>query len=374
MASTYNPDSTNATGSSPALTLPDDGDDATAASSDIPDKKLADWIQRQIEMNECSNWTPFLDVVGFGGGTNRLDGITCFYISPTNSFIIIGGQQGGVAAAYLFLLTAASEAAFSLSGASADKLRGIDSDGTTVVMVGDAAGIWTTPHATPGTATARTAPVSFGTDNIVDVKWFAGGSVFIAITSTGLVATSPDGVTWTARTAANAFPWTHIAVSETVAVVGSTQSSKHPFMFSADGITWTANTDTTNTLTKSPYPVWSSKFSKFFCMTKVGTDLKVVTSPDGQTWTEIAATIVASAGANPGFLVATANQVFSASGVFRLRTVDGTNWVAMPMVLTSNALEFTPFVSTDNRVYAAVFLGYSLSGTSVFVAASPAIR
>jgi hypothetical protein len=127
------------------------------------------------------------------------------------------------------------------------------------------------------------------------VAWSPSLRLFVVIASAGSattqVQTSPDGITWTARTipAAAVQPWSAVCWSPerglfvAVAANGATNN----IMTSPDGITWTQRT--------SPvaYPLndvtWAPTLGLFVAVANTGgtgVNLgRVITSPDGITWT-----------------------------------------------------------------------------------------
>ena len=70
-----------------------------------------------------------------------------------------------------------------------------------------------------------------------------GNGVFVAVAFDGThrVMTSPDGVTWTAQTAAEANGWDSVTFGNGV-FVAVAQGGTHRVMTSPDGVTWTAQT------------------------------------------------------------------------------------------------------------------------------------
>jgi hypothetical protein len=117
------------------------------------------------------------------------------------------------------------------------------------------------------TWTARTIPAGSWTA----VVW--NGTVFVAVGS-NVAATSPDGITWTARTIPagnyNAVAWNGTVLVAT-GLSGTAASSP-------DGITWTARTFPCSNCDERSV-AWSGSL---FCA--VGSN-ESITSPDGITWT-----------------------------------------------------------------------------------------
>lgn len=98
-------------------------------------------------------------------------------------------------------------------------------------------GVYTSPDGT--TWTPRTA-VTAGWQS---VTWAPALGLFVAVANSGSnrVMTSPDGITWTARTAAQANSWTSVAWSPTLGrLVAVASAGTSRVMTSTDAITWTA--------------------------------------------------------------------------------------------------------------------------------------
>jgi hypothetical protein len=124
------------------------------------------------------------------------------------------------------------------------------------------------------TWTARTLPAS--------LSWSAvtyGGSQFVAVASgSNVAATSPDGITWTSRTLPSTTTWSGVAWGggTYVAIAANTAVSAA----SSDGITWTA----------PGMPVsanWTSVAygGGFFAAVTSGSSSVAASSPDGINWT-----------------------------------------------------------------------------------------
>lgn len=170
-----------------------------------------------------------------------------------------------------------------------------------------------------------------------DVQWVAFLSLWVAVGDAGKVATSPDGVTWTSRTAATADNWRAVAASGSVVVA---VSSAGTVMSSTDAITWTSRTAAEANAWRGV--CWASGLSLFVAVANSGTH-RVMTSPDGITWT---ARTAAAALNWRGVCWSTAQTllvaVASDAGTGSVMTSpDGTTWTQQttasltPTVLTS---------------------------------------
>jgi hypothetical protein len=119
------------------------------------------------------------------------------------------------------------------------------------------------------------------------VCWSPGLTLFCAVSDNGTnrVMTSPDGITWTARAAADAVYWRAVVWSPGLnlfcAVAQTGAAGTKWIMTSANGIDWTIRgaVQPANFLAVA----WSPELSLFAA---VSSSNKVFTSPDGITWTE----------------------------------------------------------------------------------------
>ena len=120
---------------------------------------------------------------------------------------------------------------------------------------------------------------------VYDVAW--DGSKFVAVTTSGRVATSPDGVTWTNQTGLSSTGWSTTYItsinwngSQFLVAGGTGKVATSP-----DGVTWTYQTGLSSTAwstTQVNDIHWNG--SQYLI---VGNSGKVATSPDGVTWTNI---------------------------------------------------------------------------------------
>lgn len=106
--------------------------------------------------------------------------------------------------------------------------------GTDRVMYSDDDGLtWTDVNVTAGTY--------FG------VAWSPDLNLFAAVATSGnQIMTSPDGITWTNRTAPAANEWTYVTYGRDRFVACARTGSGNRVMYSTDGITWTAGQSSSN--------------------------------------------------------------------------------------------------------------------------------
>jgi len=133
-----------------------------------------------------------------------------------------------------------------------------------------------------GTTWAVATTTTTGANGVTCLVWFPAAALFIAgmsTTVTGNIETSPDGLTWTQRTAPNTNARVASACSATVAVV-LTSVSTNKCIRSTDGVTWTEGTMPSTAVWQSI--TWDPLASLFIALAASGA---IATSTDGITWT-----------------------------------------------------------------------------------------
>ncbi|MDQ1249498.1 MAG: large repetitive protein [Actinomycetota bacterium] len=167
------------------------------------------------------------------------------------------------------------------------------------------------------TWTARTAS-SVG-------KWWSvayGNGLFVAV-GNGAVMTSPNGVTWTGQAAAVDQQWLSVTYGNGL-FVAVANSGTNRIMSSPDGITWTARTAPVANF-------WNSVTygnGLFVAVAYSGTGNRVMTSPDGITWTSRASAadrFWSSVTYGNGLFVAVA---YSGTGDRVMTSPDGITWTS----------------------------------------------
>jgi len=205
------------------------------------------------------------------------------------------------------------------------------------------------------TWTARTTPAA-------DSPWTAvtyGNGQFVAVAQSGTsqVLTSPDGIAWTARTAAANNTWRSVTYGNGRFVAVAIGTGTNQVMTSPDGITWTAQT-------AAAAVDWSSVAygnNRFVAVASGGTGKRVMTSPDGITWTAYA-----SANDNLSWQSATyGNGLFvvvgSAGAV--MTSPDGSTWTTRT---AAAAINWTSVTYGDD-----LFVAVASSGVGNRVMTSP---
>ena len=191
---------------------------------------------------------------------------------------------------------------------------------------------WTSRTAPPGSL----APQTWGSVTY-------GNGVFVAVGSSGTfrVMTSPDGVTWTAQTPAEVNQWASVTYGNGLFVAVANTGTKR-VMTSTDGVTWTGRT--------APANGWNAVGYGNGLFVAVGGG-SVMTSPDGVTWTSRTAppnTTWWSVAYGNGRFVAVGNAF---SGIRVLTSTDnGETWTARSAV----AENIWQSVTYGNGVFVAV--------------------
>lgn len=199
------------------------------------------------------------------------------------------------------------------------------------IMYSTGTGAWTVNAA---------APVNGG--NWISVEWSPELSLFVAVSIAGTaVVTSPDGITWTARTASKeSLLVLSLAWSPALGlfVATGTNNGDRNAMTSPDGINWTVRTTTSLSASDSwSKIVWSPELGKFVAIgsTAVNNVIASLISSDGINWT-INTSPWSYAASQSWTAIAWSPElalfvILARSGTRRTATsVDGVNWSTWP--------------------------------------------
>jgi ElaB/YqjD/DUF883 family membrane-anchored ribosome-binding protein len=121
----------------------------------------------------------------------------------------------------------------------------------------------------------------FADNNWISVCWSAEVGLFVTVAQSGVgnrVMTSPDGVTWTARSSAADNNWLSVCWSAEVGlfVAVALSGTRNRVMTSPDGITWTARTSAADNTWFSV--CWSPQVNRFVAVASSGSGNRVMTS------------------------------------------------------------------------------------------------
>ena len=133
------------------------------------------------------------------------------------------------------------------------------------------------------TALSVWSPVNLGTGLTTwsNLCWSPELGIFCAVSSTGGVATSTNGITWISRTASAANAWRGVCWSSGLGLFCAVANSgTDRVMVSPDGIVWTAKTPEADAWTSV---CWSPENGRF-CAVGTTAGKNVMTSVDGTTW------------------------------------------------------------------------------------------
>lgn len=117
---------------------------------------------------------------------------------------------------------------------------------------------------------------TFPVGNYRALAWAPEISLFVAVGDGGLVATSPDGVVWTTRTAAAALDWSGVSWSGSIFAAVSTSGTGSRIMTSPDGIVWTSQASPADNDWQALG--WSSTLSMFASVATTGTGTRIMTT------------------------------------------------------------------------------------------------
>jgi predicted RecA/RadA family phage recombinase len=216
-----------------------------------------------------------------------------------------------------------------------------------------------------------------------DNDWSAvtyGNGLFVAVASTGTgnrVMTSPDGTTWTIRTSAADNSWSAVTYGNGLFVAVASSGTGDRVMTSPDGIAWTIRTSAADNR-------WSSvtygtalnqtdleqPMGVFVAVAWMGSD-RVMTSPDGITWTtrtQAADSMWTSVTYGLGLFVAVSRD----SSAEVMTSPDGTTWTigpSSPEQKAWNGVTFG-FDPIDGTAYAVAVADSGTAGNRVMTLSS----
>jgi len=149
-------------------------------------------------------------------------------------------------------------------------------------VYGAASGVIRSTGTDPTTGwTARTSTI---TGTVIELGYAKTQDIYIAgndTGTTGALASSPDGTTWTSRNSADSLNADSFgfAVSKSTVIVLANQNG---IQTSTDGITWTARTEAN----ASSFCVAVDESGLFAVISNNTPNAKIQTSTDGTTWTD----------------------------------------------------------------------------------------
>jgi len=185
--------------------------------------------------------------------------------------------------------------------------------------------IMTSPDAI--TWTARTCP---NNNQWSDVCFHDG--LFVAVATivhtagTGQIMTSTDGITWTVTAAPAVKQWSNIRFGNGLFIAGAHSSgSTQGVMTSPDGVTWTLQTTPSPNRAFEGVAYGAGTFA-FACSSPSG--VLAVTSPDGATWSDVSESTDSSFGVTFGNGLFVLTTFFGGASEQIWTSPDGVTWTA----------------------------------------------
>jgi hypothetical protein len=216
------------------------------------------------------------------------------YSPDTNLFVVVGDATGVAIGAYKqgMILTSTDATNWytqSWTNTNTRNLMGVAYGAGRFVAVGQRSGIWTSPDGTNWTQTLADKGSSYNLNAITyrpDVGFVAVGD---ANSSLAEVETSPDGITWTVQTTGvpanslNGITWGYVTngdltVTTNFVAVGGKDLTEGTIATSPNGITWTAQASYTTRR------LYAAAFNPGVGYIAVGMGGAVQTSVDGALW------------------------------------------------------------------------------------------
>lgn len=232
-----------------------------------------------------------------------------------------------------------------------------------VASSGAGARVMTSPDGE--TWTSRTAAEA---NAWADVIWVSELALFVAVAYTGTnrVMTSPDGITWTARSAAdNTKSWTAIEWSPSLGLLVAIayNSGTQCVMTSSNGTSWALQSASNEAYWEDV--CWSAELGLFVAVSGASTTYRVMTSANGTSWTGRSLPSEIATNQWGGIAWSPTLGMFAAvsyTGTYKVMTsTNGTTWTARTAATLNNwykiiwSPEFQHFVAsaitgTGNRI------------------------
>lgn len=257
---------------------------------------------------------------------------------PASFLLTVGGDSGTTAARARELLRILNEA--TAGGVGRQLIYSTDSDDNTFTFSDDDTTPTSTTQGFNGTAVdldwvSRNAAVNNSWRSIAWAPTLGTSGRLVAVaqgTGTNQVMTSDDGgASWTARTASAARSWNSVCWAPALSLfvaVASDGALLGRVMTSPDGITWTSRTAANGEWASV---AWSPSLARFVAVGLSGGPNYAMTSTDGTTWTASGVTQVAgywtsvTAAGSLGFVAV--GQFDTGSGQVMVAST-GLNWAA----------------------------------------------
>lgn len=242
---------------------------------------------------------------------------------------IVGGDSGRIATSPDAVTWTYIGGLASTTWSTTRPVRGLATNGTTIVAVGDNGRAATSADGITWTYQTALSTAWGSTTSARALNW--NGTQFVAVGINGKVATSPDGITWTNRTSLGLTAWGTTSAVRAIAWNGTTYlvvGDGGRAATSTDGITWTYRAGlralASWSIANANAVIWTG--TQFVVLGDTGT---VATSVDGVTWTDQLSLSATGWGTTNGLSLATSGSIISAVGVLgksATSPTNGTSW------------------------------------------------
>jgi hypothetical protein len=334
MSSVYTPSPSSAV-TELTITNPTDGDALTAASNNLAPSKLADYVQRVFNLARLAS------VLNWSALQTQPNATSA---APS---IIIGKPDGSL----ILMLTTAAAAVTNIQSNPA--LGALPWSNAATSVANPTCGVWTGSKWVVGckggniyTSTdgsTWTLQTSGTASDITGLAVNGAGTLLVAVGTT-VILTSPDGVTWTSRSGAyasvgqiNRVMWSSAASLWVIQAQGSAGTGGGVIQTSPDGIAWTNRTTNLTSaganftaytlltvITQVPFAA-GTQLVAVACTDAGAANGAIFTSPDGLTWTNRQAFVIATWA--PQFIGWNGNACIALGGLGRCATsFDGVTW------------------------------------------------
>lgn len=244
MSASYSGVSANSPGQTVTVTNPTDGDALTAASNNVAIEVLANFLQRAVTSLLEAKASTWFQLSAYTPADAK------DFHALSQALMVVGGT-GTTPSCYV--RDAVGNWTNRSSGLPAQTINGVayQASSSRYVVVGTGNVIYTSTNS-GGTWTSRTSALAAQTLN--DVKYSSSLGLFICTGESGGIQTSPDGITWTARTnPIGSSQCKKIAMNAdgSIILIGNQPATfggqAVQVLRSTDGTTWSAVTITSST-------------------------------------------------------------------------------------------------------------------------------
>jgi hypothetical protein len=216
-----------------------------------------------------------------------------------------------------------------------------------------------------GNATVATSPdgltwtprTASWTGQAAGIVWAAERALFVLVTNSGEVETSPDGITWTSQTASAANVWTGITWAPELSgglFVAVGESGANRVMTSPDGITWTGHTAASALAWRAV--AWSASLGLLVAVAEQSGATSAMSSPDGTNWTSRTPSDTGNAWFGVAWSPTVGKFVAAGSTGGIMYSSNGTSWTSIAdRAGAANAMTGVLWVPEESRYVAVIY-------------------